>query len=57
MTKTIVAIIILVIAVPLAIFFVKSGLERSKSDKTSLYGNISGKYRDDNLSWGKKKKR
>ena len=42
--KTIFAIVIVVIALPMAIFFYKNALERSKSNKTSLFGSFNNEY-------------
>ena len=42
--KTIFAIVIVVIALPIAIFFYKNALERSKSNKTSLFGSFNNEY-------------
>lgn len=47
--KIIFAIIILVLAIPTCIFFYRNALERSKSNKTSLFGSFNGEYREDNL--------
>lgn len=42
-------IIILICAIPLAIFCIKAALDRSKSNKTSLFGSFNAEYRKDNL--------
>lgn len=48
--KTVVAILIIVVAVPLLIFLYKSTLERSKSTKTSLWGSFNNEFGpEDNL--------
>ena len=48
--KTIIAIIIIVIAIPACIFFYRNALDRSKSNKTSLFGSFSNEYGEkDNL--------
>lgn len=48
--KMIFAIVIVVIALPMAIFFYKNALERSKSNKTSLFGSFNNEYGEkDNL--------
>ncbi len=48
--KTIIAIIIVVIAIPVCIFFYRNALDRSKSNKTSLWGSFNHEYGpEDNL--------
>ncbi len=48
--KTIIAIIIVVIAIPVCIFFYRNALDRSKSNKTSLWGSFNHEYgSEDNL--------
>ena len=48
--KTIIAIIIVVIAIPACIFFYRNALDRSKSNKTSLWGSFNHEYGpEDNL--------
>lgn len=47
--KIIFAVIILVIAIPVAIFMVRGSLDRSKSNKTNLQGSFKSEYRDDPL--------
>ena len=49
MLKTIVAVIIIVLAIPACVFFYRNALERSKSNKTSLFGSFNAEYREDNL--------
>ena len=46
MVKT---IIVCVVLVAVAVFCVRAALDRSKSNKTSLFGNMNGEYREDNL--------
>ena len=50
MVKTIIAILIVVLAVPAFIFFRRNALERSRSNKTSLFGSFNNEYgKEDNL--------
>ncbi len=49
MVKIIFAIVIIIIAFPLAFFMVKGCIDRSKSNKTSLFGSFNGEYREDPL--------
>ena len=42
-------IIVCVVLVAVAIFCVKAALDRSKSNKTSLFGSMNSEYRDDPL--------
>ena len=46
MVKT---IIVCVVLVAVAIFSIRAAIDRSKSNKTSLFGNMNGEYREDNL--------
>ncbi|MBR5980693.1 MAG: FeoB-associated Cys-rich membrane protein [Firmicutes bacterium] len=46
MVKTIIVCVVLVAA---AIFSIRAAIDRSKSNKTSLFGNMNGEYREDNL--------
>ncbi len=47
--KTIAALIIVILAIPVCYFFYRNALSRSKSNKTSLFGSFNAEYRDDNL--------
>ena len=47
--KIVAAVIILILAIPACIFFYRNALDRSKSNKTSLFGSFNGEYREDNL--------
>lgn len=47
--KAIITFIVLAAIVVFAILSVKWALDRSKSNKTSLFGNMNGEYREDNL--------
>ena len=50
MVKLIAAIIILVLAIPACVFFYRNALDRSKSNKTSLWGSFNHEYGpEDNL--------
>lgn len=49
MVKLIAAISILVLAIPACVFFYRNALDRSKSNKTSLFGSFNSEYREDNL--------
>ena len=42
-------IIILVCAIPVSVFMGRGCLDRSKSNKTSLFGSFNSEYRDDPL--------
>lgn len=42
--KTIIAIIIIILAVPSCVFFCRGALDRSKSNKTSLFGSFNNEY-------------
>ena len=46
MIKTIIVCVVLIAAV---LFSVRAAIDRSKSNKTSLFGNMNGEYRDDVL--------
>lgn len=47
--KTLFTIIILIVAIPLSVFMIRGCLDRSKSNKTSLFGSFNSEYRDDPL--------
>ena len=46
MVKT---IIVCVVLIAVTLFSVRAAIDRSKSNKTSLFGNMNGEYREDNL--------
>lgn len=50
MIQTIIGLGIVIVAIPACVFFYKNALERSKSNKTSLFGSFNNEYGEkDNL--------
>ena len=47
--KTFITIIVVIGLLIFAVFSTKWAMDRSKSNKTSLFGNMNGEYRDDPL--------
>ena len=47
--KVVIGIILIVVAAAIVYLFYRNALDRSKSNKTSLFGSFNGEYREDNL--------